>query len=154
MCNPVSDRAEANKRITMQINVECLPDVCIEQWGRDCGKIKERRKRNFHSMSLDMLLSTIQTQAVARLFRVTDHAREEMEDETITLVEVLQAIATGQIIENYPEHRRGSCCLISGVTDQGHPLHVVCTTSLPLLVFITVYIPTLPKWKSPTERRT
>ena len=78
MCNPVSDRAEANKRITMQINVECLPDVCIEQLGRDCGKIKERRKRNFHSMSLDMLLSTIQTQAVARLFRVTDHAREEM----------------------------------------------------------------------------
>ncbi len=103
-------------------------------------------------MSADILLTGIQAQATARAVRVTDHAREEMEDEAITLVEVLDAIAAGQIIENYPEHRRGACCLVAGRTMQGRPLHIVCTTSLHLLVLITVYVPTLPKWKSLTER--
>ena len=103
-------------------------------------------------MDEDTLLVGIQAQAASRLIRVTDHAREEMEDETITLSEVLEAIASGQIIENYPEHRRGSCCLILGMTTQRRPLHLVCTTSLPLLVIITVYVPALPKWKNPKER--
>ena len=103
-------------------------------------------------MDEDASLIGIQAQAASRLIRITDHAREEMEDETITLSEVLEAIASGQIIENYPEHRRGPCCLISGMTMQSRPLHVVCTTSLPLLVIITAYVPTLPKWKNPKER--
>ena len=56
-------------------------------------------------MSADILLTDIQAQATARAVRITDHAREEMEDEAITLAEVLEAIAAGRIIENYPEHR-------------------------------------------------
>lgn len=103
-------------------------------------------------MSIEALLVGIQTQAAARLIRITDHAREEMEDETITLAEVLEAIASGQIIENYSEHRRGACCLISGMTMRKRPIHIVCTTSLPMLVLITVYVPTLPKWKNIRER--
>ncbi len=47
MCNLVSGRAEANKRITMQISVECLPDVYIEQSGRDYGKITGKREKEF-----------------------------------------------------------------------------------------------------------
>lgn len=103
-------------------------------------------------MSTDALLARLQAQASTRAIRITDHAREEMEDESISLSEVLQAISNGQIIENYPEHKRGSCCLLYGVAVSKRSLHVVCTTSLSQLVIITVYIPTLPKWKSPTQR--
>src|SRR6266487_3761486 len=103
-------------------------------------------------IGMEAILAGIQAQAAARAIRITDHAREEMEAEAITLAEARQAIAAGQIIENYPDHRRGPCCLLSGPTMQGRPLHVVCTTSLSLLVIITVYVPTLPKWISPTER--
>lgn len=103
-------------------------------------------------VSTDSLLSRIQIQASARNVRVTDHAREEMEDESIALSEVLQAIPNSQIIENYPEHKRGPCCLLSGTTARKRPLHVVSTTSLTMLVIITVYVPTLPKWKNPSER--
>ncbi len=103
-------------------------------------------------MGMDTILALIQAQAAARVLRITDHAREEMEEESIYLAEVLEAIAAGQIIENYPDHRRGSCCLLYGLTSQRRPLHVVCTTSLSLLVIITVYIPTPPKWISPRER--
>jgi Domain of unknown function (DUF4258) len=103
-------------------------------------------------MGVDTILALIQAQAAARAIRITDHAREEMEEESITLAEVLEAIAAGQIIENYPDHRRGSCCLLYGLTRQRRPLHVVCTTSLPLLVIITAYIPTPPRWINPIER--
>lgn len=103
-------------------------------------------------MDVDATLVRIRAQAAARVVRITDHAREEMEAEAITLAEVLEAIAAGQIIENYPDHRRGPCCLMSGSTTQGRSLHMVCTTTLLRLVIITVYMPTLPKWISPIER--
>ena len=103
-------------------------------------------------MGMDTILAQIRTQAAVRALRITDHAREEMEEESITLAEVLEAIAVGQIIENYPDHRRGSCCLLYGVTNRRRPLHIVCTTSQSLLVIITVYIPTPPKWINPIER--
>ncbi len=103
-------------------------------------------------MGVDEILARIQIQAAARAIRITDHAREEMEAEAITLAEVREAIIVGQIIEHYPDHKRGSCCLLYGLTAQNRPLHVVCTTSLSLLVIITVYIPNAPKWISPMER--
>ncbi len=50
-------------------------------------------------MSIDALLAGIQAQVLTRAIRITDHAREEMEDEIIILSEVLEAINTGEIIE-------------------------------------------------------
>jgi hypothetical protein len=63
------------------------------------------------------------------------------------------AIATGQILENDPLHRRGACCLLHGHTRNGRALHAVCTSSHPLLILITVYEPKAPKWVTPTQRR-
>src|SRR5947208_16948845 len=103
-------------------------------------------------IGMEAILAGIQAQAAARAIRITDHAREEMEAEAITLAEVRQAITAGQIIENYPDHRRGGCCLLSGPTIQARPLHVVCTASLSMLVIITVHVPPRPKWMSPTAR--
>jgi hypothetical protein len=56
-------------------------------------------------------------------------------------------------LEHYPEHRRGACCLVNGSTEEGRPLHVVCTTGQPLLILITVYEPRSPRWLTPRERR-
>jgi hypothetical protein len=99
------------------------------------------------------ILRQIQAQAATETLRITVHAQEAMRDEDMTLDEVLEAIATGQILENYPEHRRGACCLLGGQTRQGRPLHIVCTSAQPVLIFITVYEPQPPKWLTPTQRR-
>ncbi len=99
------------------------------------------------------LLARIQAQAAAEILRITAHARDEMRDEAILLDEVLEAIATGQILENYPAHRRGACCLLAGQTTGGRPLHIVCTSAQPVLVIITVYEPQPPKWLTPIQRR-
>jgi hypothetical protein len=56
-------------------------------------------------------------------------------------------------LENYPEHRRGACCLLSGFTHGGRRIHIVCTTARPVLIIITVYEPRPPKWVTPTRRR-
>ena len=98
-------------------------------------------------------LTRIRDQARDENVRVTQHAQQEMAAEDVTLDEVLEAIAAGQILENYPEHRRGACCLLGGMTRAGRALHVVCTTAQPVLTLITVYEPKPPKWVTPTRRR-
>ena len=102
---------------------------------------------------LQSLLERIQSQASSEDLRVTQHAQQEMAEEEITLDEVLQAIGTARILENYPQHQRGACCLLNGVTASLRPLHIVCTTAQPVLIIITVYEPKPPKWVTPTERR-
>lgn len=99
------------------------------------------------------MLDRIRAQAHANDIRVTRHALQEMTEEQISLDEALEAISLGQVLENYPQHRRGACCLMYGSTRSGRALHIVCTTSLPVLIIITVYEPTSPKWVSPWRRR-
>ncbi len=53
-------------------------------------------------MDGDVVLVQIQALAAARAIRITDHAREEMEEEAIILAEVQEAIANGQIIDVGP----------------------------------------------------
>jgi len=76
-----------------------------------------------------------------------------MDEENITLDDILQATITGIILEDYPTHRRGACYLFYGRNDAGRHLHIVCTTALSSLVIITVYEPLPPKWATPTQRR-
>ena len=103
--------------------------------------------------NLGTALERIRSQAASESLRITQHAQQEMIEENITLNEVLQAIATAPILENYPEHRRGACCLLNGLTPNGRPLHIVCTTAQSVLIVITVYEPKPPKWVSPAQRR-
>lgn len=100
-----------------------------------------------------VILAGIQAQAATETLRLTAHAREAMRDEAITLDEVLEAMATGEMLENYPEHRRGACCLRAGRTAAARPLPMVCTSTQPVLVLMTVYEPQPPKWLTPTHRR-
>ncbi len=92
-------------------------------------------------------------QAQAEKIRVTAHAHQEMIEESILLDDVLSVLRRSSVIENYPDHQRGPCCLVYGQGTDGNDIHVVCTTSLVLAIIITVYEPKLPKWESPFTRR-
>ena len=102
---------------------------------------------------LEAILDYIQQRSAQQDLRVTQHAQQEMAEEAIKLEDVLEAIETATIVENYPDHRRGACCLLSGWTQMGRSLHVVCSTAHEPLILITVYEPKAPKWVSPTKRR-
>ncbi len=104
------------------------------------------------SMDASDALSHIQQLAVTEQMRLTQHAQQAMAEEDISLDDVLSAIASGEILEDYPTHRRGPCCLLNGQDSAGRPIHVVCTTVVPTLIIITVYLPKPPKWPTPTQR--
>lgn len=102
---------------------------------------------------LAMTLKILREQAAAQQVRITQHAQREMVEEAIRLDDLIVVITNGRIIENYPDHRRGACCLVHGLDATGRDIHVVCTTAQPWLIIITAYLPKAPKWVSPTQRR-
>jgi YgiT-type zinc finger domain-containing protein len=72
------------------------------------------------------MLARIRKQAAEQAIRVTQHAHKEMDEEDITLDEVLAAIMNCQVLEDYPEHRRDPCCLLFGYTRRGRPSTAYC----------------------------
>ena len=98
-------------------------------------------------------IERIRIQAREENIKLTLHANEEMVEGGISLGEVLEVLESADLLEDYPEHQRGACCLVGGKTRAGRPLHVVCTSDRPILIAITVYEPKPPKWLSTTQRR-
>ena len=83
---------------------------------------------------------------------LSHHAQEEAIAEDIFIDEMQEALLNGMIIEDYPTHRRGSCCLVYGQTEAGRDLHIVITSSLVSVLIITVYEPRAPYWVTPVTR--
>jgi hypothetical protein len=103
-------------------------------------------------MGAEDVVGRIRRQAAERSLRLTLHAHQEMVQESIAIEEVLEALAGCELLEEYPDDRRGPSCLVLGYTALERPLHMVCTTQQPVLILITVYEPVPPKWPSPTQR--
>ena len=83
---------------------------------------------------------------------ITRHAEVERRNDSLSLVDVEEALRTGGIVEDYPDDSRGASCLVLGRAD-ARDVHVVCgRNSYGWLVIITVYVPSLPKWRTPRER--
>jgi len=96
-------------------------------------------------------LETVQDAIKEGLYFFTQHASIEAIAEDITEDHIKEAVLSGQIVENYPQHRRGACCLLSGSTKEKRTIHIVCTTKKPTTI-ITVYEPKPPKWITPLKR--
>ena len=74
---------------------------------------------------LEAVLERLRAQASVEDIRVTQHAQQEMVEEDIALNDVFEAIARGQILEDYPEHRRGDLVVCSTVLRR---MVVLCTS--------------------------
>ena len=86
-------------------------------------------------------------------FRLTEHADKERENDGLRISDLRNTFVTSILIEDYPEDQRGHSSLILGYAHSEKPIHIVCAIDKnDIVVIITVYIPTMPKWKSPTER--
>jgi hypothetical protein len=59
----------------------------------------------------------------------------------------------GEIIEDYPEDKRGHSCLMFGMPNNRRPVHVVCAPKEEYLAIITVYMPSLEKWEADFKTR-
>jgi len=102
----------------------------------------------------EAIVRRLREQCLAGAVRITLHAHQEMVEEDFLLKDLCDVLTAPTVLENYPDHRRGPCCLVCGTTEAGRHAHVVCTTSLEAAIIITVYEPLPPKWPTPFERGT
>jgi hypothetical protein len=87
-------------------------------------------------------------------FEFSKHAVDRSITRHITLLEVREAIANGEILEDYPNDKYGPSCLILGYTRVGRPLHIQCSyPSRPILKIITLYEPDPELWINARVRR-
>jgi hypothetical protein len=83
------------------------------------------------------------------------HARERAGRRKITALALVQALARGEILEDYPSDPRGPSALVLGHDQGGMPLHaVVAFDPTGTLIVITVYEPEPPKWVDERTRGT
>jgi hypothetical protein len=88
-------------------------------------------------------------------FEFSKHALDQSILRKIRVQEIREAIAHGQIIEDYPDDKYGASCLILGYTTVQRPIHIQCSyPTRPLIKIITVYEPDSRRWHNQfTQRR-
>ncbi len=93
-----------------------------------------------------MEIREIQSKVRSGKYEISFHAEKERYAESITISDLESAIYNGEILEDYPDDRRGPSCLVLGYS-QERSIHIVCGhVSTTWLRIITVYIPRFPKW--------
>lgn len=60
-------------------------------------------------------------------FEFSQHTVDQAIIRHILVRELREAIASGEVIEVYPEDKYGPSCLIFGMTRGGRPVHVQCS---------------------------
>ena len=80
---------------------------------------------------------------------MTQHLQLRMRERGIQYADMVKAITTGEIIEQYPADYPYPSCLILG----SNGLHVVCGMGGGFLWIITTYYPDQSKWEADNKTR-
>jgi hypothetical protein len=100
------------------------------------------------------MIEEIRNKIVQNQFEFSQHALNQSIVRHIGVQELREAMANGQIIEDYPDDKYGPSCLILGFTVAARPLHVQCSyPSRPLVKIITLYEPNPELWINFKVRR-
>jgi len=104
---------------------------------------------------MDSLIVEIRRKFAEEQFEFSKHAVDQSILRQIRVQEIREAIANGQVIEDYPEDKYGPSCLICGLTQAQRPVHVQCSyPSRSLIKIITMYEPDSQGWNDDfTQRR-
>ena len=93
------------------------------------------------------MIEGIREKIAAGQFEFSKHAVDQSVLRHVTLQDIREAIADGEIIEDYPNDKYGPSCLILGYTQAGRPLHIQCSyPSRPLVKIVTLYEPDAKLW--------
>lgn len=84
---------------------------------------------------------------------ITQHAAIRLRERHIKYNDIISAIQTGEIIENYPTDFPYPSCLILGLTLNQNHIHVVCGTDNEYLWVITAYYPSEKNWYKDMKTR-
>ena len=103
----------------------------------------------------------VDIEQIRRLIRQGDyelsiHAQQERLEEDLDVVQIEEALLSGEILEQYPNDPRGESCRVVGYAGT-KPVHVVIgwarrSAASRTLRTITVYMPKPPRWPDPQTR--
>jgi len=100
------------------------------------------------------MIDAIREKIAAGQFEYSKHAVDQSIFRHIAVQEVREAVATTEIIEDYPNHKYGPGCLILAFTSTQRPFHIQCSDpSRPIIKIITLYEPDPDLWINFRERR-
>ena len=85
--------------------------------------------------------------------RWTGHILKRLMQRGIFQASVVQAIRSGEIIEQYPDDYPYPSCLLLGTTKAGEALHIVCGIGEGKVWLITAYHPDPDEWESDLKTR-
>lgn len=85
--------------------------------------------------------------------RWTTHALKRLMQRGIRQADVIQAIGSGEIIEQYPEDYPHPSCLLLGTAATEGVLHVVCGLGKGEVWMITAYHPDPDEWETDWKTR-
>ena len=85
--------------------------------------------------------------------RWTGHILKRLMQRGIFQASVVQAIRSGEIIEQYPDDYPYPSCLLLGTTEAGEALHIVCGIGEGKVWLITAYHPDPDEWESDLKTR-
>jgi hypothetical protein len=89
-----------------------------------------------------------------RFASTSHHAFKRVVERNISDVEIRQAGASAEMIEDYPDDKYSPSCLLLGFTKRGCPLHVqVSYAEADLVKIITLYEPDQNEWMNFSQRR-
>jgi len=103
--------------------------------------------------NISIKMQWIKEQVEKGNYQLKLHAVERASIRGIDPLEVKEALLNGEIIENYPEDKRGHSCLVYGKTRIKKDIHVLCGVAYDILWIITVYEPDPEEWVNPKMRR-
>ena len=97
-------------------------------------------------------LAHIRQAFATRNYRYTIHAEQQRISRGILGDEIEDAAASASLVEDYPQHHYGPCCLILGHTTSGKALHLVCSLRVTVDI-VTIYEPDPLQWEPDLKTR-
>jgi hypothetical protein len=100
------------------------------------------------------LLQDVQAKFLQDEFEFSKHAVDQSVLRDISVIEIREALACGEIIKDCPDDKYEPSCLIFGMTVSQRPLHIQCSYPIrPIIKSITVYEPNPTEWIDYKERQ-
>ena len=100
-----------------------------------------------------MEITDLQKLCAVDAIRWTDHVMKRLLLRGISQADVLQAIHSGEIIEDYPDDYPYPSCLLIGTDTSGNALHVCCGRGPGEIWMITAYHPDPDEWETDLKTR-